>query len=158
MLAAKLILVLILFAVASLGVSEFASNLNATGCSGMLLTLFIFSTSIYKLMRTDKIKTVYLCIAIAVAYVVLNCHFHAGILSSFYSRFYRAVYGEQNYSVLGSVLFFFWLGFLFLTTTELFRKTEQKLSIFWKIYAVLALVNVISVVGFAINTMSGPIH
>lgn len=156
MLAAKLILGLILIAVAGLGIADFVSNLNISGWFGLLITLFVFSTSIYKLMKTERFKTVYLCAAIVVAFAILcfgylyQNHLSAGIWG-----FYASIYGGENFSVLNSLTFYFWAGFLLFTTAELFRKSDTRLSIYWKIYAVLALVNIVSVIGFAISTSSG---
>lgn len=155
MLAAKLILALIIIAVMMLGISGFASNLNQFGWTALSLTLFIFISSICKLLRANSVKTIYLCLTLVASYLVF-CSVYCWVspVYAIYDKFYKVVYGENYSSSIGWVGMFFWIGFILVTTAELYVKPEIKLSIFWKVYAFLALVNILSIISFGLSTAS----
>ncbi len=162
MLVAKLIMGLILIATMGLGIACFVPKLDTFGWSATLLTLFVFVSSIYKVLNSDKIKTVYLCAIVTVAFTVFCfSYFDSGQMFVEYVRIYKLVNNEKIYSTVQSISNIFWLGFVLITTAELYRKPESKLSIPWKIYAVFALINCVVVVKhliWVISITTGPIH
>ncbi len=155
MLAAKLLLSLIIIGVMMLGISGFASNLNQFGWTALSLTLFVFISSICKLLRSNSVKTIYLCLTLVASYLVF-CSVYCWVspVYAIYDKFYTLVYGENYSSSIGWIGMFFWIGFILTTTAELYMKPEQKLSIFWKVYALLAVVNILSIIGFGLNSLS----
>lgn len=148
MLAIRLILALIIIGVMGLGIAGFVPHLDCTSFIGITITIFVFSSCLFKLCISEKIKTVYLCLTVVAAYSITCAgHLWAGCLSGIFAKLFMMVYGPSNCAGIGFVSMFFWLGFVLVTTLELYRKPEKKLSIWWKIYAVFALANILAVIG-----------
>lgn len=126
MLAAKLIIGLILISVMALGIAGYAPKLDARGCTMIVLTLVVFLSGLWKVLESDRIKTVYLCTVLIFAYAVFGLGY---FLPMEYIWLLRLSKNEQTYSAVELVSSFFWLGFVLVTTLEIYRKPESKVSI-----------------------------
>ncbi len=159
MLVAKLLMGLILSCAMGMGIACFLPRFDFFGWTGTNLTLILFVTSIYKVLNSDRIKTVYLCGIITVAFITLCVgHFDSAIFSIYFLKFYQHLYGAQYRLSILNISSGFWIGFILFSAVELCRKPERKLSLAWKIYAVLALVNFLAIVGYSIYNHSGAIY
>ncbi len=150
MLAVKIILTIIILFYTFVGTAFIAYSQNSFfGIVFIVLILLSSAYGLYRMFRSYKAKTIYLCIvAIASIFNIILGHLTAGALCGAYFMFYKAIFGDPNCFFVQNISLCFWVGFLLLTLFEAYRKTELKYTLFWKAYYVAAQLNILAIIGF----------
>lgn len=103
-----------------------------------------------KLFQPSNKKTLFLSIAFAISlFILVAGHVFSGAISFYVTRFYGYLAGNENeYSYASSLGALFWLGALLINAFEISKPPIQKLSRLWKIYSIVGLILIVSIISF----------
>lgn len=149
--AIRIILSIILLIMIFVSICGLLSSNDFRNSTLFVLTLLMSALALYCLCRLQQKKTVYLSSALIFSFFVMVFgHLTAGSFCGAYTKFYETIYGEPYCYSVQTMSLFLWVGYSLMTCFELGRNPETKITIFWKVYSVAAMTNLLALIGFCL--------
>lgn len=103
-----------------------------------------------KLFQASNKKTLLIAFCFVISlFILIAGHFLSGLISFLVTRFYGYLGGNENeYSYASSLGTIFWLSALLINAFEISKPPGQKLSKLWKVYSIVGLILIVSIISF----------